>query len=102
MARRHLWKLPTLSRKAVLPEDDCEGCGIGYLGLIETVSPFVPACLIHDYEYGLQDQGKQTKSRAQVDREFLDRMLAVATTFRLRTLAYAYYGLARTFGGLFW
>lgn len=102
MARRHLWKLPTLKRKAFLPEDECEGCGIGYLGLIETVSPFVTACKIHDLEFSLKEQGKQSKTRAQVDRQFLENMLRVATTFRLRALAYVYYGLARTLGGLFW
>jgi hypothetical protein len=102
MPQRRLWKLPTLGQKAFLPEDECEGCGIGYLGLIETVSPFVPACLVHDLEFSLKEHGKQTKSRAQVDREFLENMLRVATTFRLRALAYVYYGLARSLGGLFW
>lgn len=97
-----LWKLPTARGKALLPEDECEGCGIGYLGLIETVTPFVPFCLMHDFEYGLKEQGLQKKTRAQVDREFLDGMLSVAETFRLRALAYVYYGLARSLGGLFW
>jgi len=103
VARRRLWKLPTTRGKALLPEDECEGCGIGYLGLIETVTPFLPACLDHDRAYDAHERGTDTRSRAEVDRAFLEHCLRLAgRSLKLRALAYVYYGLARTFGGLFW
>lgn len=106
MTKLRLWSFPgdkvRRARLSLLPNDDAVGCGISYIGLFEASSAFQAACAMHDLEFEKNEAGTQPKTRAQVDREFLDNMLAVAPTFRLRARAYVYFGLARTFGGLFW
>lgn len=84
-----------------MPADDPhEGCGI-WPALI-TDTKFLPACAWHDVAYIRESflQGKLT--RKQVDRWFLDQMLRIATNWRERAQAYAFYALARVFGAPFW
>jgi len=79
-------------------------CGYGPFSLPPD-HPFTPACRLHDWDYELSDApGRQTKTRDEVDRELLRRMLLIAkanNSIRLRAEAYVFYGLARTFGALF-
>jgi len=81
------------------PEDIC---GISkWWGLPN--SPFSSDCAAHDIEHLKQEAGTQTKSRKQVDREFLANMLKTAGNSRtLKLRAYLFYGVVRTFGWIYW
>ena len=89
-------------------EDEKERCGAGFLRTPKS-DRLTPACAVHDVEYVRAEKGRQPKSRSQVDKEFLERMLE-AVRFEpigwrrtlLRTQAYTYYLIVRTIGGFFW
>ena len=78
-----------------------EGCGIWPI-LISRSEKFTKACIGHDSEFVFNDTGEQTKSRKQVDQEFLGRMLEVSGRSWDRIVAYSYYGIARLLGGFWW
>lgn len=82
--------------------DEIEGCGISKVWMLPSNHWAVPACHWHDQQFDVARTGHQTKSRQTVDRMFLNLMLLTARTRWQRIQAYALYGIARTFGGLWW
>lgn len=52
--------------------------------------PFLICCIVHDLEYIKKELGTQTKSKWQVDREFFDCMIPIATTWELKLRRYLY------------
>lgn len=84
-----------------IKDDSPAQCGIWKL-LIPTSEKFTKACIGHDSEFVFNDTGEQTKTRKQVDDEFLARMLEVSERSWDRIVAYTYYWIARALGGLFW
>ena len=87
-----------------LPNDPEEQCGYGAFSLPKD-HPFLVSCKMHDRLFESRDSGFKTLTRKQADKALLDSMLKIARerkSFSLRLQAYAYYALARAFGGLFW
>lgn len=89
----------------MLPEDQNNLCGYGPFSL-PADHPFTRACVLHDYEFDLKHKGEATDGgRATADKMLLKRMLDIAKaedSVQLKFEAYAFYGIARVFGGLFW
>lgn len=82
-------------------EDDV--CGVGIFAT-STEDPFLWACRWHDLSYQAQKQSS-TKTRQEIDREFLDKMLSIARRKQSKLLAakaYLYYSLARALGWRPW
>lgn len=77
------------------------GCGIWPV-LLGRSEKFFSACIGHDSEFVFNDTGEQTKTRKQVDDEFLARMLEVSEEGWDYVVAYFYYGLARSVGWIWW
>ena len=77
-------------------------CGIKPFQTTE-VDPFHSACVWHDLAYVEGSDQQLTSSRAEVDSEFLLKMLDLASGSRIeRIRAYLYYGIARLLGAFFW
>lgn len=84
--------------------DDRDICGITPFSLPEG-HKFTAACMAHDRLYKSREEGFPTLTRAQADKALLRSMLKIAKeekSLSLKAQAYAYYGLARVFGGIFW
>ena len=97
-------KNPFWEKYNMLPEDPNNVCGYGPFSL-PAEHPFTRACILHDYEFDLKHKGEVTEGRRSADKMLLKRMLEIANaedSMRLKFEAYAFYGLARVFGGLFW
>ena len=93
-----LWCITQRTKAA----DHVDRCGVWPLctGLDD---PFLPACIWHDQQYVLKEQGEQTRSRADVDREFYGRCLDIAGDNRaLRLRAYTFWAIVRSIGWMFW
>lgn len=89
-------------------EGEKDRCGGGFLHTPQS-DKLTPACEVHDHEYVKAESGEQTKSRKQVDDQFLDQMLTLVAYEKnswkrglLTVQAYTYYGIVRLVGGLFW
>lgn len=83
--------------------DSEDRCGV--FPLVLSHDKFQSLCAWHDEQYILKEEGKQTLSRKEIDKRFLKAMLIQAEaldswSYKLR--AYAYYGIARAAGGIFW
>ena len=79
-------------------------CGVFPFSLPEQ-HPFTPICKMHDQVFVAKEQGFPTGGRKRVDIALLSGMLGVAKerkSLSLKMQAYLYYGLARTFGKIFW
>lgn len=67
--------------------------------------PFLPFCHLHDFTYLEHDTKEDGRTRTEVDRQFLDRMLLMATNRDsdwLKIKAYIYWGIARGIGWIPW
>lgn len=88
-----------------LPDDETERGGWGPFSL-PADHPFMPSFQMHDRLFASRDKGfRHGLSRKQADDFLLRSMLNIARerkSARLKAEAYLYYGLAKTFGGLFW
>lgn len=90
--------------KSILPEDNQIRCGYSVFSL-PTDHPFTPACQAHDARFEEKATGEATQSRNLSDKQLLKDMLAIAAarkSFKLKAQAYLLWGIARTFGRLFW
>lgn len=84
--------------------DPNEACGYGIFSLPKD-HPFEPACQMHDRIFESRDSGFKSRTRSEADSALLASMLRIADerkSAKLRIQAYAFYGLARAFGALFW
>lgn len=86
-----------------LPDDPTPQCGYKWFSLPKWI-PFAPACLSHDEAFEFKKI-----SRNLADTRLLKDMKAIAADHKNRLVrgmlyvaAYGMYGLARTFGKLFW
>lgn len=89
---------------SLLPEDKQIRCGYSIFSL-PTDHPFTPACKAHDEAFERKEAGTEPGSRNLADTRLLNHMLAIAKergSLKLKIQAYALYGIARTFGWLFW
>lgn len=89
-------------------EGEKDVCGVGFFR-DRCDSRLTPACAIHDIEYKKKEAGTQTKTRKQVDDEFLANMMAVvrkqksiASREWLRAKAMCWYSLVRSLGWIAW
>lgn len=86
--RKKLWKV--------------NDCGCGYV-VTWTPKWLVGACKKHDFNYDAHAAGLDTRTREEVDLEFLKDCLELAGNNYIRKLhAYSYYYIARALGGLVW
>jgi hypothetical protein len=85
-----------------MKHDEFEGCGISRFWMLPGKHWAAQACSWHDRQFDLRHEGKQTKPRHVIDRMFLRLLLTTARTRFQRVQAYALYGIAKTFGGLWW
>lgn len=92
----------------LLPEDGSNDCGYGPFKLPHD-HPFTRACVLHDGEFQLSHEGKQTKTEDEVDADLFWRWAMIAraaSTFEEQTALMRdiceYWPLARIGGPLLW
>lgn len=83
-------------QRRALAEPD--GCGL--FPFVVKDKRFVECCMQHDKDYILSADNTQT--RLESDRRFLRCCLRKAKTRWDRVRAWAYYGVVRSLGGLWW
>lgn len=82
-----------------LPEDPIDRCGYAIFSLPSS-HEFSEACSVHDETFL-----RKGISRNLADTRLLKDMLKIAKdkkSLKLKLQAYIFYGIARTFGKLFW
>ncbi len=85
-----------------LPHDDRIVCGYWFINT-GTKEKLIEACRWHDDAYTEGSFHQKKLTRSFVDKWFLDQMLLIAKDDISRQVrAYAFYGISRIFGGLFW
>lgn len=107
-ALRYIWKQKTVELDD-LPEDGCKRCGWFLLStdwiyrLAGKEEPFYKACALHDDLY-TPELRPPDMTRKEADDLFLEAMKTIIREEGKGSLwmAYTYYGIARSLGGLFW
>jgi len=85
-----------------MKDDQYCGCGLSWLWALPENHIFTMACQKHDDAYIKGSEEQKTKTRKEVDQQLLTEMLAVASSKKLKILAYFFYGVVRVVGGKFW
>ena len=82
--------------------DDKKGCGLSHIYMDADANEFSGACDAHDFYWEEMYAGRSNADVDEIDRAFLQMMLAKANTPYLRVKAYIYYGLAHLYGLAKW
>lgn len=95
-------------KKKVFPSDPNPVCGYGPFSLPED-HPFTRACVLHDHEFQLAEQGLTEKTLAEADAELFFRWTLIANSqvmiedkIRLMGEICKYWPLARKVGWILW